>query len=399
MRFGTALGTAVTAREAATRAAHAARDAVGDAKPALAIVFVSVGYDDIDAACEAVRGVLGDVPVVGGTAGGSVFAPPLEAKRGVSVSVLAGDDVAARVGVAPIASPDLVEAVAVAERLMPEADRAASGGLTALTCLVFAPGGRVDGEALVAAVRKGSSARAQLAGGVTGDDFTLDRTRVFADGELRDDRIVVAAVPSRAPFGIGVRHGWRRAGPTHVVSRSDGSRLRELDGRRALDVWLEDIRAAGGTPPTGLSSRELAIWMANAYELGVWGGGRGEPIVRAPLDTETDGAVLLAASISDGAEVGLVHATPDDLLAASRDAAGAALDACGGPIAGALLFACAGRLAVLGERFAEEPRGVAERIGAPVGGACVYGEIARARRDVDAFHNTTAVVVAIPGES
>jgi hypothetical protein len=399
MRFGTALSAAATAREAAARAARDARAAIGDAAPALAIVFVSVGYDDIDDVCEAVRGVVGDVPILGGTAGGCVFAPPLNEKRAVSVSILGGDDVVARVGIAPIASPDLVAAVAVAEKLMPEADRAALGGLTALTCLVFAPGGRVDGEALVAAVRKGSSARAQLAGGVTGDDFTGDRTRVFAGNELRDDRVVVASVSSRAALGIGVRHGWRRVGPRHVVSRSDGRRLRELDGRRALDVWLEDIRAAGGTPPTGVSSSELAIWMANAYELGVWGPSGVEPIVRAPHDTESDGSVLLSASISDGAEVGIVHATPDEMLSASRDAADAARDACGGPVAGALLFACAGRLAALGERFPEEPRGVAERLGTPLGGACVYGEIARGRRDVDAFHNTTAVVVAIPGDS
>ncbi len=283
---------------------------------------------------------------------------------------------------------------------MPQADRAAQGGLTALTCLVFAPGGRVDGEALVAAVRKGSSARAQLAGGVTGDDFTLDRTRVFADGQLRDDRIVVAAVSSRAPLGIGVRHGWRRVGPMHVVSRSDGRcACARLDGRRALDVWLEDIRAAGGVPPTNLASRDFAIWIANAYELGVWGPKRIEPVVRAPLDLDDDGSVILSASISDGSEVALVHATPDDLLAASRDAAAAAVEACGASVAGGLLFACAGRFAVLGDRFPEEPRGVAERLGAPLGGACVYGEIARARFDVDAFHNTTAVVVAIPGDS
>ena len=398
MRFGTALSDAATARDAGACAARDALTAVGDAKPVLAVVFVSVGYDDVGSVYEAVRGVLGDVPVVGGTAAGRVFAPPLYEKRAVNVSIVAGDDVVAHVGVTPILTPDLVEAVAVAERLMTDADGAALGGLTALTCLVFAPAKRVDGEALVAAVRKGSSARAQLAGCVTGDDFTLDRSGVLSEGSVRDDRIVIAAVSSRTPLGIGVRHGWRRIGPSHIVTRSDGRRLRELDGRRALDVWLEDIRAAGATPPTGLSSRALAIWMANAYELGVGGPNRVVPIVRAPHDTTDGGAVLLSASVSDGAEVGLVHATPDELLAASRDAAGAARDACGGAIVGALLFACAGRLAVLGDRFPEEPRGAAERLGVPLGGACVYGEIARARRDVDAFHNTTAVVVAFPAD-
>ena len=58
------------------------------------------------------------------------------------------------------------------------------------------------------------------------------------------------------------------------------------------------------------------------------------------------------------------------------------------------MLACSGRLAALGETFAEEPAGIRSELDAPIGGACVFGEIARNVRDVDAFFNTTAVVVA-----
>ena len=67
-----------------------------------------------------------------------------------------------------------------------------------------------------------------------------------------------------------------------------------------------------------------------------------------------------------------------------------------GDTSGALVFACSARLAALGERFGEEQQAIARVIGAPTAGACVFGEIGRANREVQAFHNTTTVVVAWP---
>jgi hypothetical protein len=63
-------------------------------------------------------------------------------------------------------------------------------------------------------------------------------------------------------------------------------------------------------------------------------------------------------------------------------------------VSGALVLACSGRLGALGDSFAEEPKEIRAHVGAPIGGACVFGEIARNLRDVDAFFNTTAVVIA-----
>jgi hypothetical protein len=69
----------------------------------------------------------------------------------------------------------------------------------------------------------------------------------------------------------------------------------------------------------------------------------------------------------------------------------------GNHVSGALVVACSGHLAVLGDAFHEEPELIRRRIGAPIGGACVFGEIARTERDVDAFFNATALVVAFAG--
>jgi hypothetical protein len=92
----------------------------------------------------------------------------------------------------------------------------------------------------------------------------------------------------------------------------------------------------------------------------------------------------------------VLHARRADLLAAAREAACAAADAVDGQLAGALVFACSGRIAALGDAFKDERGQIARELRAPIGGSCVFGEIARTRRDVEAFHNQTVVIVAIP---
>lgn len=369
--------------------------------PKLAIVFASVTYADVELAARAVRSVVGDAQIVGGTSGACVFGDDRIAALGVSVVLLGGDGVEVESRTARLGSPTFVETVPAAEKVAQAADRAARGGLGHFSCLVFAPGIFVDGEALVAAVRKGAGARAQLAGGLTGDDLTMDRPKVFFGDELRDDCVVITGLFTRRPIGIAARHGWAAVGPVRTVTRADGIHLLELDGRRALDVWIEDAKRAGAVPPD--DPKDLALYLANHYELGIADASAPriaiaddvrELVARAPFGIRADGAIQLSGSISDGTNVRVMHASRGDLLRASSDAAACAVVRAGSRVAGALVLACSGRLAALGDSFAQEPAGIRKRVDAPIGGACVFGEIARNVRDTDAFFNTTAVVVA-----
>ncbi len=383
---------------AATAAAGAASDALAQlagARPALAIVFASAGYEDLGAVPAAIGHVLGDVPLIGGTSGGCLIGPHGILRRGVSVVLLGGEGIEAMCVSGKVRSAELHEAVAVAAKLAAAADEAAKRGFVELTCLAFAPDVAVDGGALTAAVRKGAGARAQLAGGLTGDEMTFDRSRVFSGGEVVDDRFVLAGLFTRRPLGVAAHHGWRPVGPARAITRTDGPWLVSIDGRPALDAWMEDAVLAGATPPSGRGA-DVSLYLANHYPLGIFEPCGREPLVRAPFGLRADGAVLLATNVRERARARVVHATTGELLAASRDAARVARGATGGALAGALVLACAGRLAALGDAFSDEPRAISTEVGAPIGGSCVFGEIARTRRDVEAFHNSTALVVAIP---
>lgn len=387
---------------------------LGDEAPRVALVFFSPSYGDVGELPATFRELLGETPVVGATAGGCVFGGGGLAARGVAV-VLLGGEIEVVVRSAEATSSELLEVVPAAEQVAAEAIVAAQRGFANHVCLVFAPGIFVDGEALVAAVRKGAGAGTQLAGGLAGDDFTMDRPAVLDGDALRHDRVVLVGVSTRTAIGVAARHGWTALGPTRTVTRSDGPFLVEIDRRPALDVWLED--AARSTtftsgPPIG-DRRALALHLANHFPLGLLEEpmraqgnrapsnhrpSRAEPerelVARTPFVIRADGVIQLSASISEGARVRVMHGSKNDLLRASRDAATTAALRAGGRLSGALVFACAGRLAALGEAFPEEPAQIGAHLGAPFAGACVFGEIARNVRDVDAFYNTTAVVVA-----
>ena len=294
----------------------------------------------------------------------------------------------------------MFDVVPAGAQLLSDADDAARDGLEEPLCLAFAPAARVDGDAFAAAVRKGTGARMQLAGALTGDDFTFDRSRVFADGGARDDRVVMAGVFTRLPVGVAARHGWRPTGPVRVVTSSQGPWLVRIDGRRAIDAWVTDVRAAGARPPAG--GAELPLFLANSWSLGLVTSSQvplSHPLVeepvRAPVALRDDGAVLLSSAVAEGSRVRVMSASAAQIRDGGLLAAQMAHERVGAS-SGALVLACSGRMAALGASFADEQEAIGRRLGSPTAGACVFGEIARAHREVHAFHNTTTVVVAWP---
>ena len=396
--FGGGMSTGPSAEAAAREATAQARRSFGETTPKLALVFASMSYADIADTARAVREVAGsDVQIVGGSSGACVLGPQGVASHGVSVVLLGGDDLLVTARAIQVKGPELVEIVPATQEIAHAADEAAKAGFEHHVCLVFAPAIDVDGEALVAAIRKGAGTRAQLAGGLIGNEMLPERQCVFFGDELHNDKVIVTGVFTRKPVGIAGRHGLRPVGPIRTVTRADGPVLYELDRRPAAKVWLEDARRAGATLPKEASA--LASFLAYHYQLGMADSPNSETqgaelVVRAPYAIQHDGSVTLSGSIGEGRRVRVMNASRKDLLRGSASAAADAVMRAGGHVAGALVLACSARFVALGDEFTEETTLIHDRVAAPIGGACVYGEIAKSERDVDAFFNTTVVVVA-----
>ena len=403
--FGSGMSSAPSGVDALRDAVAQARVGLGSSTPVLAILFASVSYADANEIPALARELLPNVPIVGGTSGHGLVGPIDFSFLGVSIVLLGSergaphDDLEVSAEEAPIASAELLDTVTAGARIAAAADAAALRGFAHFTCLVFAPGVFVDGEALVAAVRKGAGARAQLAGALLGDDLTMDRPKVMTRAGFSSEHVVLVGLFSKSLVGIAAGHGYRAMGPIRTVTKSEERRVVSIDGRPALDVWLDDARAAGSEPPTDL--KELSSYLGAHYGLGIAGihdPARAELVMRAPTSVGPDG-IELAAGIPEGTQVRVLRGRQADLMRAAADVASTAADRAGRRPVGALVLVCTGRQIALGAALPAEIDMIRQRIKAPIGGSCVYGEIARNVRDSDAFFTTTVVVVAFGASS
>jgi hypothetical protein len=204
--------------------------------------------------------------------------------------------------------------------------------------------------------------------------------------------VVAAAIGSDVPFGIGVRHGWRRVGEPMVVSASGGNRVELLDERPALDAYLERLDA----PPETWTDGAAFTRFAQTHPLGLSRRGVEEHVrFVAEADFEKR-ALICIAEVPQGGLTWIMEGDATSVLDATDAACAEALAGLAGraPI-GMLAFDCIARKGVLGVGVAEEVARVAAHAGnAPVAGFYTYGEIARTK-GVSGFHNQTLVVLAV----
>ncbi|HEX8003351.1 MAG TPA: FIST N-terminal domain-containing protein [Mycobacteriales bacterium] len=371
--------------DAYSAGAAAARAALSGDDPRLLVVFCSDSYD-LPALLRGVNDVAGDVPLVGcSTAGEIATSGPSDTS--VVVTAFGGSGFDALTAASTGVSARLRAAGAeVASALRPV------DGKPHQVLLLLTDGLAGDQQEIVRGAYGVVGAGVPLVGGCAGDDLKMRATFQLYGREVLRDAIVAAAVSSDAPFGIGVHHGWRRVGEPMLVTRSGGNRVRSLDDRPALDVYLERLAA----PPEARADPAAFTRFALTHPLGL-SRRSGEPQVRfvAEADFE-ERSIVCIAEVPQGGLAWFMEGDAESVLTATDTACAAALAGLGGPPLGVLAFDCIARRGVLGEPGI---RNEIDRIGAVAGGAPVagfytYGEIARTR-GISGFHNQTLVVLAV----
>ncbi len=344
----------------------AARDAVGqalqaDAQPALLIAFATAAQA-LPALALALRDAAPGVPLVGASTTRPLAPPGAD----LAVIALGGPGFAVSTVAIEGAADDLRDAgIQAAAALGDVADRRHHA------LLVLADACAGDQHELVRGAYSIAGSGVSLIGSTT----RVPGVQLH-DGRVLTGAVVAAAIGSDAPFGVGVAHGWQSIGQPLHVTRTDGADLLTLDGRPALDVYLERTSA-----PAGLD-RDAAGFarFADAHPLGI----------RLRADEEhvrlVLGADLERRSLRTTAELpqgGLAWLMVRDGHAVAR-AAGAAADQAIGHLDGRSPLA----LLTFGEL------GAPAWLDVPLAGLSGAGEIARAR-GANAFHNYTHAVLAI----
>jgi hypothetical protein len=347
------------------------------------VVFASDGYDGGELLA-GVGEVAPDVPLVGcSTAGEIATSGPGDA--GVVVLALGGCGFSVATRVAEMAGSLRGAGEVVAGCA---ADVASSAHRV---LLLLSDGLAGDQQEVVRGAYAVVGAEVPLVGGCAGDDLKMAATHQFHGHDVYRGAVVGAAIGSDAPFGIGVKHGWRRVGSPMIVTRSEGNRVLMLDDEPALDVYLRGL----GAPEAARADPGAFTRFALTHPLGIRRRSGSEVRFVAGADF-VDRSLQCVAHVPQGGLTWFMEGDAVSVMDATDAACSRAIHQLGArPPLGIVAFDCIARRGVLGAGIADEVARIAGHAqGAPVAGFYTYGEIARTGGR-GGFHNQTLVVLAV----
>jgi hypothetical protein len=267
--------------------AAAAREAVGEQRepPALVLVFATAGHDQA-ALIAGVTSVTGDAPL-SGCSGAGVISQRGSDEGSHAVSVLALGGVAARTVRATNVSADARAAARqLAEQLRPfEPD----------LVLLFPDGLRLDSASFLDELHDALPG-VLSAGGLAGEMHRFEQTYQYHDGQVASDSISAVGLRGAFRTEIELSHGCDVVGIEHLVGRTDGPTVLEIDGRPAWSVMREYLDGAGDDLDAD-SMPYLAVAQPVAE-------GSDEVVIHVPLRLDkTTGGLFFAGALKTGDRV------------------------------------------------------------------------------------------------
>jgi hypothetical protein len=351
----------------------------------LLIVFCSADSDPA-AVLAGINATSGGVPLIGCSSGGEFVADGPSQGR-VVVTALGGAGFTVSTSAATGAGAHQRETGAAVAGCAADVEDAEHVALVLLT-----DGLSGDQEEILRGAYDVVGAAVPLVGG-SASPGDARRTFHLHGDQVLTDAVVGAAIGAGAPFGIGVRHGWRKVGEPMIVTSSTKGRVYTLDDKPALETYLGRFDA-----PPGMRTDPTAFDMfARTRPLGVRR--RVGEEVRNVSSTEylADGWLGCSGDVPEGGLVWLMEGDEDSVLDATSGACQAAVEALGDhePI-GFLAFDCVSRSGLLGDEGTQrEVELMAEQAGGlPIAGFYTWGEIARSR-GINGYHHQTLVILAV----
>lgn len=218
----------------------------------------------------------------------------------------------------------------------------------------------------------------------------------YFDTEALQRSLVAFALAGPIEAEIGVCHGTSPTGVIMTVTRAEGNRILELDGRPAADVFRD---ATGHIQGEILQQEHLVSWAIAVERMVTVQGSHGAEqrptyLIRAAggIDYKT-GAVSVQAGFPEGTRVAFHHRTVDAVLNGTKTMAEELEQRIQGRNPWAMLgFECRGRtVPFLGTELAmSENADLGAKLGATIPwlGMLAWGEIAPLGNE-PAFHNYT----------
>ena len=369
-------------------------------------VFCSSRYD-YDEVIQGIRSVIGDEAELIGCSSSGEFTEHCVAENSVTVALAASDTIQFYTGMGTGLRESVPKAIGRATEALPES----VPGYPHRSAINLHDGlsGMGDQIALVTLRKLGQDVN--IVGGSAGDDMAMEATHVFCNDEVREDAVVIALLASRRPAMVAVNHGHHPISEPLTVTRADGSRVYELDGRPAFEVWreyterhIESARSEAVAFGPDADERDRLRRLFTEYEFGIEegtgiGDDRGYKTRWPGLTETTDGPLDFPVNVPEGTKLRVMYSPKDAQIEAARktaDEAVAFMEDADAEMAGGFVYDCVCRAAILEEKFPDAVRAMADEFTAPFAGFETYGELCVARGQNSGFHNTSSVALVLP---
>ncbi len=291
--------------DAAHEVADTLRDKFGDALKAV-LVYATMNHDQEELVRE-LRGALGaDVLLVGCTSQGVVSNDKL-AEDGFGLAVMGfGGDV---LQCASAFERDVNEAPREKGRRLAESLKQGLDRPPTAVIVWYDPLCGLDVQTMLGGMSEVIDC--PFVGGAAGQPWGPPRqTFQYWGDDVFSHGAVALALAGDFNVEVGICHGTAPTGIKSVVTKSDGNRILEIDGRPAAQVWRE---TTGCRVEDLVSQSHLAAWAVAVEVKGE--DGRSEKAIRGAFGFEPDtGALILQAPVAEGTNVVLQHRTIDKVL-------------------------------------------------------------------------------------
>ena len=280
-------------------AAEQALKNAGVAKPDFVFMFASIGYDQ-PSLLQAVRETIGDVPLAGCSAEGTINGDDAdESNFSVVVTVITSDELQWTNGLARGLEDD---SRGVGQRIAQNLRTDLSAETIGL--FVFPDGISGNPDQFLAGLEGSvpSDRFLPLWGGGAGNNLNWGgRAYQYCDDEVISDGVSYALLSGNAQAGWAISHGLIPIGGERKVTRSNGNVIYEIDGKPATQVLKEYL------PEHALA--EDRDWMRYAISLALCFKApsymkdeeyvvRGVPAVRM-----ADGSIIVQSEVQEGTSI------------------------------------------------------------------------------------------------
>ncbi|MEM6480703.1 MAG: FIST N-terminal domain-containing protein [Pseudomonadota bacterium] len=219
-----------------------------------------------------------------------------------------------------------------------------------------------------------------IIGGSAADNSVAGGWFVFNGAVRAGAGVVVSVLFPSTPVSFAYQSGYSPTEKSGIVTKCDGRRLLELDGRPALEVYSE---WTGGTVANIDKPEDSRAILSEST---MWPLGReisqvGEVpffLLAHPAVGDGTGAIDLFANVAEGERLTLMTGTQHSLIERAGRVAALAHATAPGPdreVAGALMIYCGGCMLSVQDRLSDVAAGVNTALdGAPFLGAFTFGE-------------------------